>query len=93
MKSTSIVAVWVTSIALLLTLVAVTVPLAHAQMTLDITKAGGDKAFGGEKLGTVLIVPKEHLVWVTANMSAPPLKERYLRVGLLTMEVLGISSV
>ncbi len=72
MKSTSIVAVGVTSIALLLTLVAVTVPLAHAQMTLDITKAGGDKPYGGEKLGTVLIVPKEHLVWVTANMSAPP---------------------
>ena len=72
MKSTSIVAVWVTSIALLLTLVAVTVPLAHAQMTLDITKAGGDKPYGGEKLGTVLIVPKEHTVSVTANMSAPP---------------------
>ena len=72
MKSTSIVAVWVTGIALLLTLVAVTVPLAHARMTLDITKAGGDKPFGGEKLGTVLIVPKEHVVWVTANISAPP---------------------
>ena len=72
MKSTSIVAVWVTSIALLLTLVAVTVPLAHAQMTLDITKAGGDKAFGGEKLGTVVIVPNDHVVWVTANVSAPP---------------------
>ena len=72
MKSTSIVAVWVTSIALLLILVAVTVPLAHAQMTLDITKAGGDKPYGGEKLGTVLIFPKEHTVWVTANMSAPP---------------------
>jgi Anti-sigma-K factor rskA len=72
MKSTSIVAVWVTSIALLLTLVAVTVPLAHAQMTLDITKAGGDKPYGGEKLGTVLITPKEHTVWVRANMSAPP---------------------
>ena len=72
MKSTSIVAVWVTSIALLLTLVVITVPLAHAQMTLDITKAGGDKPYGGEKLGTVLIVPKDHAVWVTANMSAPP---------------------
>ena len=24
------------------------------------------------ELGTVLIVPKEHTVWVTANMSAPP---------------------
>ena len=72
MKSKSIAAVWVTSIALLLTLVGVTVPLAHAQMALDITKAGGDKPYGGEKLGTVLIVPKEHLVSVTANISAPP---------------------
>ena len=72
MKSTSITAVWVTSIALLLTLVATTVPLAHAQMTLDITKASGDKPYGGEKLGTVLIVPKEHMVSVLANMTAPP---------------------
>jgi len=72
MKSTSITAVWVTSIALLLTLVATTVPLAHAQMTLDITKPSGDKPYGGDKLGTVLIVPKEHLVSVLANMSAPP---------------------
>ena len=72
MKSTSIVVVWVTSIALLLTLVAITVPLAHAQMTLDITQAKDDKPYGGEKLGTVLIVPKEHMVSVWANMSAPP---------------------
>ena len=73
MNSKSIVvAVWVTGVALLLTLVAVTFPLAHAQMTLDITKAGSDKPDGGEKLGTVLIVPKEHVLWVTANMSAPP---------------------
>lgn len=56
----------------MLALVAITVPLAHAQMTLDITKTGGDKPYGGEKLGTILIVPKEHLVSVTANMSAPP---------------------
>jgi len=72
MKSASIVVIWVTSIALLLTLVAITIPLAQAQMTLDITKAGGDKPYGGEKLGTVLIVPKEHMVSVLANMSAPP---------------------
>ena len=58
MKSTSIVAVWVTSIALLLILVAVTVPLAHAQMTLDITKAGGDKPYGGEKLEQFLLSQK-----------------------------------
>ena len=70
MKSTSIVTVWVSSIILLLTLVTITFPLAHAQTTLDITRAGGDKPYGGEKLGTVLIVPKEHVVLVTANMSA-----------------------
>ena len=57
---------------LLLTLVVITVPLAHAQMTLDITKAAGDKPYGGERLGTILIVPKDHVVWITANMSAPP---------------------
>ena len=56
----------------MLALVAITVQLAHAQITLDLTRAGGDKPYGGEKLGTVLIVPKEHLVSVTANMSAPP---------------------
>ena len=53
-------------------LVVITVQLAHAQIILDLTRAGGDKPYGGEKLGTVLIVPKEHLVSVTANMSAPP---------------------
>ena len=72
MKSTSIVTVWVSSIILLLTLVAITVPLAHAQMTLNITRAGVDKPYGGEKLGTVLIVPKEHVLSVTANMRSQP---------------------
>jgi hypothetical protein len=72
MKSTSNVTVWVSNIILLLTLVAITVPLAHAQMTLNITKADADKPYGGEKLGTVLVVPKEHVLSVTANMSAQP---------------------
>ena len=57
-------------------------------MTLDIMKAGGDKPYGGEELGTVLIVPKEHLVSVTANMSAPPAEGKVFEVGLSTMEVL-----
>ena len=73
MKSTSIVTVWVSSIILLLTLVAITVPLAHAQMTLNITRADADKPYGGEKLGTVLIVPKEHVLSVTANMRSQPI--------------------
>ena len=73
MKSTSIVTVWVSSIILLLTLVAITVPLAHAQMALNITRADADKPYGGEKLGTVLIVPKEHVLSVTANMRSQPI--------------------
>ena len=72
MKSTSTVTVWVSNIILLLTLIANTVPLAHAQMTLNITRADADKPYGGEKLGTVLIVPKEHVISVTANMGAQP---------------------
>ena len=86
-------AVWVTSIALLLTLVGVTVPLAHAQMALDITKAGGDKPYGGEKLGTVLIVPKEHLVSVTANMSAPPAEGKVFEGWFVDDGGSGTSSV
>jgi hypothetical protein len=73
MNSKSIVlAVWVSGIFILLTLVAITVPLAHAQATLNITKADADKPYGGEKLGTVLIVPKGHVLSVTANMSSQP---------------------
>jgi hypothetical protein len=73
MESTSIVTVWVSIIILLLTLVAIVVPLAHAQMTLNITRADADKPYGGEKLGTVLIVPKEHVLSVTAIMSSQPI--------------------
>ena len=72
MKPTSIITVWVGSIILLFSLFAITVPLAHAQMTLDITRADPDKPYGGEKLGTVLIVPKAHEISVTANMNSQP---------------------
>ena len=41
-------------------------------MTLDITRADLDKPYGGEKLGTVLIVPKAHEISVTANMNSQP---------------------
>ena len=61
MISTSIVTVWVSSIIILLTLVAITVPLAYALTTLNITRADADKPYGGENLGTVVIVPKDHL--------------------------------
>ena len=39
-------------------------------MTLNITRADADKPYGGEKL--VNIVPKEHVLSVTANMRSQP---------------------
>jgi hypothetical protein len=44
----------------------------YGQQTLDIKSPGGSEAFGGEKMGTVTIVPKEHTVNVVANMTTPP---------------------
>jgi len=46
-------------------------PLAQAQQTHDITKAT-DGATGGEKMGTITVVPAEHTVQIVANMSSPP---------------------
>lgn len=47
-------------------------PLAQAQQTNDITKATDGKATGGEKMGTITVVPAEHTVQIVANMSSPP---------------------
>jgi hypothetical protein len=47
-------------------------PVAHAQQTMDVTKATDGKATGGEKVGTVSITPQEHTVDIVANMTAPP---------------------
>jgi len=44
----------------------------YGQQTLDIKTQGGNEAFGGEKMGTVTIVPKEHTINVVANMTSPP---------------------
>ena len=48
------------------------VNLVFGQQTLDIKTPGGNEAFGGEKMGTVTIVPKEHTVNVVGNMTSPP---------------------
>ena len=37
--------------------------LAYSQQTLDIKTPGGNEPFGGEKMGTVTIVPKN--IWFT----------------------------
>jgi anti-sigma-K factor RskA len=46
--------------------------LAYSQQTLDIKTPGGNDPFGGQKMGTVTIVPKEHMVHIVANMTTPP---------------------
>ncbi|HSA73780.1 MAG TPA: anti-sigma factor [Nitrososphaeraceae archaeon] len=43
-----------------------------AQQTLDLKTPGGNEAFGGDSKGTVSLVPKEHTVYIVANMSTPP---------------------
>jgi hypothetical protein len=46
--------------------------LVYGQQTLDIKAPGGNEAFGGEKMGTITIDPKEHTVNVVANITTPP---------------------
>ena len=46
--------------------------IAHAQQSMDITKATEGKATGGEKMGTVTITPKGHVLTIVGNMSSPP---------------------
>ena len=45
---------------------------AQAQQTIDVTAAGGGKAFGGEKIGTLTIEPNGHAIRIAANVSSPP---------------------
>jgi hypothetical protein len=42
------------------------------QIGMDLTKPSGDKPYGGEKIGTVTIIPKGHVLDIVANMSSPP---------------------
>jgi hypothetical protein len=48
------------------------IQLAYSQQTIDIRVPGGNETFGGDKMGVVTIVPKEHTIHLTANMSSPP---------------------
>ena len=51
-------------------------PVAQAQQTHDVTRATEGKATGGEKMGTVTIVPAEHIVHIVANMTSPPAQDK-----------------
>ena len=46
--------------------------LGYSQQTLDLRAPGGNTAFGGDKMGTVTIIPKGHEIHAVANMSSPP---------------------
>ena len=49
------------------------VQLTHAQqIDIDVTKATGDKPYGGEKIGTVSITPAGHVVKLVGNMTLAP---------------------
>jgi hypothetical protein len=49
------------------------VRLAHAQqIDIDVTKAAGDKPYGGEKIGTVSITPEGHVVKLVGNLTTGP---------------------
>jgi hypothetical protein len=42
------------------------------QIAMDVTRPAGDKPFGGEKIGTLTIIPNGHVVDIVANMSSAP---------------------
>ncbi len=42
------------------------------QISMDLTKPAANKPFGGEKIGTVTIIPNGHVVEVMANLTGPP---------------------
>ena len=63
------------------------------QINIDVTKPASDKPFGGEKVGTISITPEGHIVHLLANMSAPPVQEKCMKDGLLTLVGQDINSV
>src|SRR5690242_13147474 len=61
-----------TSVALLISSFSVGQLVRAQQLAMDLTKASGDKPFGGEKIGTVSITPNGHVLTILANMTSPP---------------------
>ncbi|HEX9319899.1 MAG TPA: anti-sigma factor [Nitrososphaeraceae archaeon] len=61
-----------TSITLIVSSFTIVQQTLAQQVSMDITKPSGDKPFGGEKIGTVGIIPNGHVLNIVANMSAPP---------------------
>ena len=71
-KSVAIFIVVATSVALLISSFSVGQLVRAQQLAMDLTKASGDKPFGGEKIGTVNITPNGHVLTILANMTSPP---------------------
>jgi hypothetical protein len=71
-KSVAIFIAVATSVALLISSFSVGQLVRAQQLAMDLTKASGDKPFGGEKIGTVDITPNGHVLTILANMTSPP---------------------
>ena len=71
-KSVAIFIAVATSVALLISSFSVGHLVRAQQLAMDLTKASGDKPFGGEKIGTVNITPNGHVLTILANMTSPP---------------------
>jgi hypothetical protein len=71
-KSVAIFIAVATSVALLISSFSVGQLVRAQQLAMDLTKASGDKPFGGEKIGTVNITPNGHVLTILANMTSPP---------------------
>lgn len=60
------------ALAIVATLFAAVQQTQAQQIDIDVTKASGDKPFGGEKIGTVSITPEGHAVLLVANLTSGP---------------------
>ncbi len=60
------------ALAIVATLFAAVQQTQAQQINIDVTKASGDKPFGGEKIGTVSITPEGHTVLLVANLTSGP---------------------
>src|SRR5213593_3313827 len=62
----------VSSFALVASSISIAQIVFAQQIAMDVNRPAGDKPFGGEKIGTVTIIPNGHVVNIVASMSSAP---------------------
>src|SRR6266540_500421 len=70
MMRTLVFIVAIASFALVASSISIAQLVLAQQIAMDVTRPVGDKPFGGEKIGTVTIIPNGHVVDIVANMSS-----------------------